>query len=397
MAQATTQVEQEPLWVYVPVRDHVVPRAEIEQQVRTGLARLWGRIRGRPDAEPDALEAYEPYQEAALQHLIPSPDWEAAAPALRDALASWLETAAGPVLVLGAPYSGRETILRAWARENDWRIIEPPPPEQILSREAGWLSGLADGGEPWVLPRLERCYLRHPNGLALARGVLDAWTAGALGRGLVGCDPWAWAYLQRVWPGRIPTVLTLQAFDADRLARWFRALASDGGESALRFRQSDSGKEVMPSADAGPDGTDVSPFLRHLAAYSLGIPGVAWDLWRRSLLHAPDPASDGAPEPRAGPERIVGVRPWGRLERPALPSDAGRDEAFILQALLLHGGLPGAMLTRLLPLASHAARQVLHRLRDAGMVTHDGTVWQVSPSGYPAARQFLHDAGYLTD
>ncbi len=390
MGQVTTRAVQEPpLQVYVPVREYEVPRGEVEQQVRSGLARLWGRIRGRHVAEPDALEAYEPCPEAALQHIAPPPDWKAAVPALQDALASWLEAAEEPVLVLGAPYSGHEIILRAWAEDKGWRVIEPPTPEQILSREAMWLSGLADGDTPWVLPRLERSYLRQTNGLAVVRGLLDAWTRGALGRGLIGCDRWAWAYLQHIWPGRIPTVLTLQAFDSERLARWFRALAGKEGGPAPRFRQSDSGEEVAPSPQAGADATDTSPFLRHLAAYSRGLPGVAWALWRRSLLHAPDTPADS--------ERIVGVRPWGRLELPALPSGSGRDEAFILHALLLHGGLPDELLKRLLPLAPHAVRQLLHRLRDAGLVEHDGAVWRVAPSGYPVARQFLHASGYLTD
>ena len=54
------------------------------------------------------------------------------------------------------------------------------------------------------------------------RRLLDRWAEGALGRGLIGCDPHAWAYLRHVWSGQIPHRLTLQAFSAGALARWFR-------------------------------------------------------------------------------------------------------------------------------------------------------------------------------
>ena len=77
-------------------------------------------------------------------------------------------------------------------------------------------------GTPWVFPCLERAYLRHPEGLTMVRRFLANAYAGNLGRGIIGCDSWAWAFLRHVWRGRVPVTVTLQAFDETRLARHFR-------------------------------------------------------------------------------------------------------------------------------------------------------------------------------
>lgn len=41
--------------------------------------------------------------------------------------------------------------------------------------------------------------MRHAGGLTLVRRLLERAVSGQLGRGLIGCDSWAWAYLQKVW------------------------------------------------------------------------------------------------------------------------------------------------------------------------------------------------------
>jgi small conductance mechanosensitive channel len=48
--------------------------------------------------------------------------------------------------------------------------------------------------------------------------------SGRLGKGIIGCDSWAWAYLQWVWPLAQPEALTMQAFDGEKLTRLFAFL-----------------------------------------------------------------------------------------------------------------------------------------------------------------------------
>jgi hypothetical protein len=57
------------------------------------------------------------------------------------------------------------------------------------------------------LPNLEKCYLRHPSGLNTVRHFFTELRSGGLGRGIIGCDSWAWFYLKHVIGGGLPDAL----------------------------------------------------------------------------------------------------------------------------------------------------------------------------------------------
>lgn len=399
MPRRTTQRDDatSSLWNYVPLDEHVAPTHEVGQQVRSRLADVWAAIRGEDEDDSDEAEPFRPCPEATLDRLVPRPDWTEALPSLREALAPDATSPDVPTVIVGAPHSGTIATLLALARARDWHVVEPPTIEEILSRETDRLAEMERTSSPWVLPRLEKCYLRHTQGLSFVRDLLDAYNDGVLGRGLVGCNTWAWAYLQHVWPGRIDRVLTLQAFDAARLARWFRQLAGEESDFAREFLQFDEATDDSPSADPTPDSARVESFLNHLASYSRGIPGVARSLWRRSLVA--DPATESSTSDddggRDGPACVAGAYDWSQFEPPSMPSDTGGDARFVLHAILLHGGLTADTLVRLLPLTRHAIRQALHELGDAELVARDENVWQVTPQGYPAVRRSLREHGYI--
>ena len=137
-----------------------------------------------------------------------------------------------------------------------------------------------------------------------------------------------------------------------------------------------------------------------LAAHSRGNLGVAWAIWRASLRTEPDDeevaaaADEEAPRSR---QQTVWVSAWEKLQHPEPPPQSGRDEAFVLHALLLHNGLSLEALQHCLPLAPNHVVETLLRLEEVGMVDPHDAVWQVTALGYPAARQFLQASGYLTD
>jgi hypothetical protein len=139
--------------------------------------------------------------------------------------------------------------------------------------------------------------------------------------------------------------------------------------------------------------------LKRLAAYSRGIPGIAWALWRQSLLGEfnDELSLEEQQEFHQSEATTIWVRPWDDLEHPSLPSDFDRVDAFILHTLLLHGGLPAGLLTNLLSLSATELIRHLYHLQAAGLVEEDAERWLVSPLGYPVVRRFLDNAGYLTD
>ncbi len=400
-----TDQEAPPLWQYVPIADYRVPAATVENKVKTGLSALWRHLWPTP-AQPQTspLKTEDELRlvpKAQIERIVPAPDWQPAAAALDDTLAGWLDTeqsARACIFVISPPHGGNSDILTAWAGNRGWRVVSPPSPEQILARDPVWLADWSRDQSFWVLPNLERCYLRHARGLDLARHLLDHACAGSLGRGVIGCDSWAWAFLRKAWNGPEPPLLALQSFDPQGLACWFQSFIAGSGMDHLVFRQADNGKYVLPPPESavGDESVETSDFLRILAEHSRGIPGIAHAIWRASLRTAPDEtlseATTNADQDRRG---TVWVAPWRQIRQTA--PGLLREHAAPLHTLLLHAGLIGSVLNQLLPLATISVEATLACLEAAGLVMRRESEWLISPAGYPAIRQFLRDDGYLTD
>ncbi len=197
----------------------------------------------------------------------------------------------------------------------------------------------------------------------------------------------------------------MQAFDDLRLTRLFQRLNGlDNAGQPLHFRQSDHGEYVLPPvpmSDPTNLSTSVSPFLKHVAAYSQGILGIARGLWRNALR-------TGIPEAEARDKVLQGsssdtgntiwVLPWDNLTFPTIPDKRTPGHTHVLHAVLLHGTLPYNLMAELLPYSSGEILSILMSLKDARLMnaSQEG-VWSVTPDGYPAVRQFLHGEGYMTD
>ncbi len=188
--------------------------------------------------------------------------------------------------LVGPPFSGQAEMVHHWGTAHGATVITEPTSEQILGADYRWLDDWPDTAPIWVLPRLEWCFLRHADGLSLVRELLDRAQSGCLGRGLIGCDSWAWAFLEHVWPVRRPDALSVQAFDGDRLARLLAALATPRAGERIRFRNARSGDDLLaaPFAEADPVRSEIA----QLAAHCRGNAGLAASLWRRRLCAAPE-------------------------------------------------------------------------------------------------------------
>jgi hypothetical protein len=410
-----------PLWEFVPLTDYAPPAPDVMETTKHRVAMVWRQL--RPNVEPPltepmmAAEALAQLPAWQMRRAAPAPDWGAAADALGEALAPWQAARRGERLgsaaraqavrlVVTPPHVDRAAFMAAWAEQEAWRVVPTPTAAQVLEGGGTWMTEQFDGGAgPWVLPELERLYLRHAAGLDLIRSFLDRAHAGELGQGLIGCDSWAWAFVKHVWRGWLPPALTPQAFDEVRLRHLFRSLAGAHGGRRLRFRQADDGHDILPPPDgegesSAPDAPNtLSPFLHELAAYSRGNLGVAWAIWRTALQTEPNEEmaeKEGDDDPRIIGQ-TVWVKPWDEVVHPTLPTRAGRDAAFVLHALLLHAGLPATTLAHLLPLTPSEITATLDLLWAAGVVEEVDARWRVSAVGMPAARDFLRSGNYLID
>ncbi|MDE3015329.1 MAG: hypothetical protein KGI29_00185 [Pseudomonadota bacterium] len=88
-------------------------------------------------------------------------------------------------------------LLHGWAKERGARVLEPPPVETLLNGTAELWPELQNPGDViFVIPSLERCFLRHFRGIRLARALVETVWAKPC-RLVIGCDAWAWKYLRQ--------------------------------------------------------------------------------------------------------------------------------------------------------------------------------------------------------
>lgn len=393
------------LWRFVALHDYHLPAEPVTQTVKKGLAgfrRLVGKKtdeRASPLKSADELSSLSEWQ---LNRIVPDPQWEEATESLNEELRPWLELDEKNLpmaMLVGPPFSGYAEILKDWCDQRNWILIEPPSPQQVIDNDDSWLSENVKENRPWVFSGLEKTFLRHSEGLRLVRRILDLAYAGKLGRGIMGCNSWAWAYLGYVWHGKMPYTLTLQAFNQEGLSQYLQKAALNATGRNFRFRQADNGKCVLPDPQAEENVGEMSSFMQLLAAYSRGNFGVAIDTWRTALRTEPDQvlADEVEKEERDVSQQTIWVTPWEQLKLPILPAEAKHHEAFVLHGLLLHNGLSLEWMQQLLPMTPNLVMETLIGLKEAGITQQRDEIWEITRSAYPVVRQFLQSSGYLVD
>jgi len=403
------QTEQESLWQFVPEHDYKVPLPPMADRVKGGLAGLWQKLKParkkpvNPLAEKDVLETLS---DRFKQRVAPPPDWRSAALILEEALANRNNGSQHkPVVIVGPPHNNNGAMLNHLAEHRGWRVITPPTTSQILGQDESWLQTFINDTSPWILPNLGKCYLRHYRGLTLLRQFLTLLQQPHDEPPVIGCDSWAWAYFQRVMPELLPTAITLQAFNAPHLERWLLELADSQSEKRpLRFFQSNNGDEVLPSPSSleenGENAPPTSRFIKSLAAYSRGIPGIAWSIWSNSLYSLPDKninTSVKASVIERNDQDTIWVLPWEQINLFSFPADLTMPQLLLAHNLLLHDGLDFESLTYVLPFSATECGQALLALTNIGLIEQSSDQWRVSAAAYSAIRQLLKGNDYLID
>lgn len=404
--------EQPPLWNLIPLAEFKPPSSPAPEAVRSGLRDLWRRLRGGKttnNGEENAVEMVRPSQKL-LDWAAPAPDWRAEDVAgLSGGLKEWLQeclggedAGAGVHTLVEPPIATVSERLESWAAEQGYFVVTPPTPDQILGIDGDWLDALPlSGGQRLLLPRLERCFLRHHDGLELLRRLLDRIDQFQPPL-LVICQSWAWRYLCQVEKidALLGAPLTPAPFGDEELDRWLCDSARDASPYEFIFREGSNGARVLGTDD--PESADQpkpSSFLKNLAARSRGNPRLAWEIWRGNLLASKDSAVEEGAQEAAKEDKgfTLWVRPWEQVQLPDLAGDASSLDAMVLYTLLQHGGLAQRILPQLLPFASSEIVYALHRLRRVGVVCQERDEWKLTALGYPGVRRFLTEEGYLID
>ncbi|GHA89629.1 hypothetical protein GCM10009069_10980 [Algimonas arctica] len=306
-------------------------------------------------------------------------------------LSAWTadESASDRVQTIILPPCDREDLLGQWAKTHTLQTFG-------TDRKMAELDALDDPhATPLVIPKLERRFLRTRSGLHDIRQLLDRLSVMER-RIIIGCNSWAWQFLRKSCEIDLifDAPMTFQAFDKNRLRVWLGTLALDPADGAnLCFRSASSGQDVFSN---GEGEADVSEFISDLAKASIGVPWVAWHLWKDSL-HVANAieADEMSVEPiisEADPRETIWVTD---IRPPSVPSRSDQNALLVLHALLIHGGLTGDQIVQTVPLVTYT--HVLASLVRSGLIDKVDGLYRCRPAAYPVIRDGLNNSGYPVD
>ena len=401
---------------FIPLSDFERPSLPAEENFRRVLGQLRAWI-GTDDAKP--FIAADQLKKATLNRLNEVVAPPACGPLLEEldrSVQAWLRqpARASHILPVVMPPCEESDLLQTWAQQAGHQVLQPPDRAALVDSASDIALPPLQGDGALVVPRLEDWLLRCRSGLRAVRLLLAA--LDALERPvLVGCNSWAWAWLARAADADslLPEPITFRAFDQARLLQWFAELATADQSAAVRFRLPSTGENVL---EQGADGKLQSDYLEKLAGRSLGIPWVAWHMWRRSMRsdkqqaidqdekpseHASSNADDGD-DPNADQQEAATPAPdaadgeqtlWiAALDEYVLPAAEQQTALLALHALLLHGPLTPAQLRLVLPIVGES--NVLPVLVRAGFLQRDDERFVCCAAAYPAIRSALSAVGF---
>lgn len=370
-----------PLWAVVELEQFRTPEQTQASQWRRSLRSISTWLGGKNDAEQQVKDESElrALPEVRLAHLVPPIDW---APAAR-ALGQQLEVQDAPVtFFITTPYSGHASVVTHWAEKHHVTCLAPPTLSEIAEGRTQWVEQCVNQRE-WAIPALERYFLRHTQGIQGVREFLERALSGRLGKGVIGCDSWTYAFLQQVIGIDGAPVFTLQSMEGEQLARYFAQIATHSGQPPPVY-STRTGKQVLFDAAVKPKSHSANKELQRLAAHCRGHIGLAWHYWRERLR-----------EPKADEGEAL----WlvDALAEAELAVDTGDIATLVLHALLVHGGLDDHSLGQVLPFSQHEALNARLALQRKGIVSSSEGRWQIAPLSYASVRQLLESRNYLVD
>jgi hypothetical protein len=291
------------------------------------------------------------------------------------------------VLILRPDDGGWDAVLDASGPGG--REVVPPPDEALLASAlpSRLAERLADPA-PLHLARLERWGVRHHDGLAALRTLLDL-LGSREGPWSADVGPWAWAWMRSVLPEArgLPAPLAPAPLDGAALRAWL----DTGAPLRIRGR-----------GDAPDDAT-----YRALAARSMGAAGTAAAIWRACLRDGAERPPEGGEGDEDGggteghsdgdrPDHAVWLVDPARIELPSA-SWPSRDELLVLHSALLHGGAAPGVVARSVPGLASDPEGAIRRAARHGLLRLDGGRVRPAPLALPALRDRLTSEAFVAE
>ncbi len=377
----------------IPLEDFEQPSTPNQETLRIWGARL-KRLVSQSEEAPFINS--EQLQATALSHLDEIVSPPACGPVIDEinkTVNAWLRDETTPVKFIVTPPCDENCVIETWAKRSGFNTLDAPDRSSLISSDGFHLPAIKHE-ELVIIPRLADWFLRHRNGLRAVRELLQ-FVSESDQRFVFGCNSWAWSFLVKAVEADmvLPQPEIFRPFDEERLHEWLSALASADSTQNLQFRSSKTGGNVLSSDSAADHDKD---FFETLAARSLGIPWVAWHMWRKALRSEDGEMADDDAEPfeaERGDREERKTTLWiSEIESSSLPSQHTQTALLVLHSLLIHNRLTLAELKCTLPAAGDA--NMLPALISRGFIHRDGPYFLCTPSAYPDIRSALSAAGF---
>ena len=227
-----------------------------------------------------------------------------------------------------------------------------------------------------VISRLEQCFLRCIQGWEGIEYLQNLTTRDSSRFWVVGCNHWAWAFLDRVCQisAYLEQPVNLPVLSGYELKQWLLPFFSD--VMTLLNLEDMQASELPITLDEGSDS-----YWSALSNLSSGMGATAARLWLKSL------------RVRTSQPQVRSLLP----AKPALPSAMTLSilDRHLLHSLFIHGAMTRSHLALSLGEAERQIRDRIQVLRRAGVILQRGRQLSVHPAHYPRLFNELKNNNFL--
>ena len=370
----------------VPLADYQPPQLPAEEKVQAVFARFRAMFLARRNQD---IIASERLDTPSLRRLDEAAQPPACAPLLDDldrAMRQWMDqpVAAGTVLAIVTPPSDQSDAVGSWAARRGLAMLSPPG-ERTGPLDLAAIEAIPDEG-PLVVPRLERWFVRSSEGIERMRQLLIILSARR--QVLIGCNSFAWRFLSKAIRLDLiaPGPFTFRPFDGAMLEKWLVELAAGEMADGAGFRLAESGNYLLREGAE----EETHHFFETLAGRSLGVPSIAWHMWRDMLrIDELDEHPDGSQGESSRQRETFWIAAMDEL---VLPGTYPRELLFALHALCLHGSLTPPQLLEVVPDTAGVA--MVPALRGSQFIRFENGELGIRAAAYPAVREGLQTSGF---
>ncbi|MEM6450814.1 MAG: hypothetical protein AAF703_10920 [Cyanobacteria bacterium P01_D01_bin.105] len=382
-------------------------------------AATWGE--GSPSVERgDILERVPPRvfnQLAEKGRQLPAPEVCKATvqASLTEAIARWQanpDVENNSLVILSSPAEDLATIFKAvlhgentafeqcnirFLMQGYQRPADPLEIKRHIRREIEKLPDDEPDTQPTlvVIPHLEQCFLRCIQGWEGVEYLQNFTTRDSSRFWIVGCNHWAWTFLDRVCQisAYLEQPVQLPELSGEALKSWLLPFFSDV-VTVLNLKAADD--EHAFTLEPGADG-----YWQSLSNLSSGIGTTATRLWLKSLrLCTGDRESDNgdAGNGTSDNQDFDDAQSLSLVPiKPALPSAITFNaiDRYLLQSLLIHGETTRDHLALSLGEAERKIRDRLQVLKREGIIIQKGRRLSVHPAHYPRLYNELKNNNFL--